>query len=107
MTPHPIDDAKFAAQLRALGHPARLAIIRALSGRDACVCGEIVRGLPLAQSTVSEHIRVLRAAELIKALPGAERAVCYGLDHAAMATLRARLDALTAAAAAPAAEVAS
>ncbi|MBO9418750.1 MULTISPECIES: ArsR/SmtB family transcription factor [Stappiaceae] len=51
-----------AAQFRALGHPARLAILRRLAGEKEACCGEIVSALPLAQSTVSQHLQVLKDA---------------------------------------------
>ena len=56
---------ELAAVFRALGHPARLAIVKQLaSQKDAC-CGEIVNHLPLAQSTVSQHLQVLKEAGLL------------------------------------------
>lgn len=54
--------AEFA---RALSHPARIAILNALAERNTCICGEIVEILPLAQSTVSQHLRELKKAGLI------------------------------------------
>ncbi len=51
---------------KALSHPARIAILRILSKRNECVCGEIVDGLPLAQATVSQHLKELKAAGIIK-----------------------------------------
>lgn len=59
------DDAALAEIFRALSHPARIAILRALAERGECVCGEIVDVLPLAQSTVSQHLKQLRKSELI------------------------------------------
>jgi ArsR family transcriptional regulator len=49
-----------AAMFRALGHPARIAILRQLAGEQEACCGEIVNALPLAQSTVSQHLQVLK-----------------------------------------------
>lgn len=60
------ESSDLAGRLRALAHPVRLQILAALSENDTCHCGEIVRGLPLAQSTVSEHLRILREAGLIR-----------------------------------------
>lgn len=54
-----------AAMFRALGHPARIAILQRLAGLDEACCGEIVNALPLAQSTVSQHLQVLKDAELL------------------------------------------
>ncbi len=58
-------DQEFALLAKALGHPARVRILRLLLARDACYCGEIVDELPLAQATVSQHLKVLREAALI------------------------------------------
>ena len=49
----------------AISHPARVAILKEISKRESCICGEIVEVLPLAQSTVSQHLKELRKAELI------------------------------------------
>jgi len=56
---------ELAAIFRALGHPARLAIIKQLATRNEACCGEIVNHLPLAQSTVSQHLQVLKDAGLL------------------------------------------
>ena len=50
----------FAKLAWAIAHPARVQIVRLLIGREACVCGEIVDQLPLAQSTVSQHLKILK-----------------------------------------------
>ncbi|MEL7168863.1 MAG: metalloregulator ArsR/SmtB family transcription factor [Bacteroidota bacterium] len=68
---------------KALGHPARIAILRALAARGTCVCGEIVEVLPLAQSTVSQHLKVLREAGLVQGTVDGPR-TCYCLDGAAL-----------------------
>lgn len=60
------DDDTLAAMAKAIGHPARLAILRLLARRETCVTGDLVAELPLAQSTVSEHLRILREAGLIQ-----------------------------------------
>ena len=62
----PPDDETLAAMAKAVGHPARLAILRLLAHRETCVTGDVVAELPLAQSTVSEHLRILREAGLIQ-----------------------------------------
>jgi ArsR family transcriptional regulator len=85
-----------ALRLRALGHPVRLRILAALADNNACHCGEIVRGLPLAQSTVSEHLRVLREAGLVRGETESRRA-CYCLDRAAVRQLAVDFDRLLAA----------
>ena len=55
-----------AAFAKALAHPARIAILKVLAQRNECICGEIVEILPLAQSTVSQHLKELKNAGLIK-----------------------------------------
>ena len=78
-------DRHLAETLKALAHPARLAIVRLLAERDECVCGEIVDDLPLAQSTVSQHLKALKEAGLVQGTVEG-RTTCYCLDPA---TLRA------------------
>lgn len=58
-------DVRLAGLLKALSHPARIAILTALSKRKECVCGEIVDVIPLAQATVSQHLKALKSAGLI------------------------------------------
>ncbi|WP_051356430.1 ArsR/SmtB family transcription factor [Azorhizobium doebereinerae] len=84
---------RLATQLRALAHPARLAVLETLARQDSCMCGEIVRGLPLAQSTVSQHIKILVEAGLIRASVSGSR-TCYCIDKAALAALRDDVQAL-------------
>jgi ArsR family transcriptional regulator len=78
-----------ADQAKALAHPARLAIIQLLAARSACVCGEIVDDLPLAQSTVSRHLKVLKEAGLVQGTIDGP-SVCYCLDEEAVHALRNR-----------------
>ena len=68
-----------ASIAKALGHPARVAILRLLAQRQACVCGELVLELPIAQSTVSQHLKELKMAGLIRGDVDGPR-VCYCLD---------------------------
>lgn len=64
---------------KALGHPARVAILEYLATSNACMCGDIVEVLPLSQSTVSQHLRELKNAGLIKGnIDGTS--VCYCID---------------------------
>ncbi|HYG20978.1 MAG TPA: metalloregulator ArsR/SmtB family transcription factor [Ohtaekwangia sp.] len=71
-----------AALAKALGHPARIAILQFLAQRKACVCGDIVDELPLSQSTVSQHLKELKAIGLIKGnIDGPS--VCYCIDEKA------------------------
>ncbi|MFL9832062.1 ArsR/SmtB family transcription factor [Flavobacterium sp. ARAG 55.4] len=65
---------------KAIGHPARIAIIQYLIKVRSCICGDIVNELPLAQPTVSQHLKELKNAGLIKGnLEG--NAICYCLDE--------------------------
>lgn len=57
---------ELAAYAKALSHPARIAILVELARRQTCICGEIVEVLPLAQSTVSQHLKELLQAGLIQ-----------------------------------------
>lgn len=72
-------DTELARLAKALGHPARVAIVRRLLARGECACGEIVDGLPLAQPTVSQHLKVLKIAGLIVGEVDGPR-VCYCVD---------------------------
>lgn len=69
-------DAELAVVAKALGHPVRVQILRTLLEQRACFCGELVAALPLAQSTVSEHLRILREAGLVQGDIDGPR-VCY------------------------------
>lgn len=77
---YPRDQERFARICRALGHPARVRIVEHLKDIDRCVCGRIVEILPLAQSTVSQHLRCLKEAGLIKGSVEGP-CVCYCLDR--------------------------
>lgn len=84
----PPDDDALAAMAKAIAHPARIAILRLLAQRRACVTGDVVAELPLAQSTVSEHLRILREAGLIQGeIEGPRTRYC--LNPAGLAALRA------------------
>lgn len=75
-----LKEKKMAKIAKALAHPARIAILNLLSKRQTCVCGDIVDELPLSQSTVSQHLKELKAAGLIKGdIEGAK--VCYCIDE--------------------------
>jgi len=77
----------FAAVCKALGHPARATIVRHLLNRNTCICGELVDLLPLAQSTVSQHLRHLKACGLIRGeIQGPK--TCYCLDMCLLARFK-------------------
>ena len=74
--------AKFA---KALSHPARVAILQLLIQKQSCICGDIVDELPIAQSTVSQHLKELKQAGLIKGnIEGAS--ICYCVDREVLQT---------------------
>ena len=68
-----------ATLAKALGHPARVQIVRFLLSRDSCMCGDIVEHLPLAQSTVSQHLKMLKESGLIRGTIDGPR-VCYCVE---------------------------
>jgi DNA-binding transcriptional ArsR family regulator len=75
-----VKDNRIARYAKALAHPARVAIIKFLAGKQSCICGDIVDELPLSQSTVSQHLKELKEAGLIKGeIDGAK--VCYCIDE--------------------------
>ncbi len=75
------EENELAELAKALGHPARIAILKELAQRKVCVCGEIVEVLPLAQSTVSQHLKELKAAGLIQGtVEGAKSCYCINWD---------------------------
>ena len=71
---------KMAIIAKALGHPARIAIIEYLMKVNECICGDIVNELPLAQPTISQHLKELKNAKLIKGtIEG--NTICYCIDE--------------------------
>jgi DNA-binding transcriptional ArsR family regulator len=68
-----------AAFAKALSHPARIAILKMLAQKNECICGEIVDVLPLAQSTVSQHLKELKTAGLIDGTIDGPRS-CYCIN---------------------------
>lgn len=82
--------AKYA---KALSHPARVAILNLLLKKQACICGDIVDELPLSQSTVSQHLKELKEAGLIKGdIEGSS--VCYCVDEKEWNKAKAQLNQL-------------
>jgi ArsR family transcriptional regulator len=77
----PEADDQLAKLAKAIGHPARVRILRLLSRKEARVCSQIVDELPLAQSTVSEHLRILREAGLVRSSQDGPRVgYCINFD---------------------------
>lgn len=88
------DEDRLWQMMKALGHPARMQIFRFLSENPQCITGEIVDVLPLAQATVSQHLKVLRDAGLITGtLEGP--ATCYCLDGDSVAWLKRQINELS------------
>lgn len=81
-------DEELAALAKAVAHPARVRIVRLLARRTSCVCGDIVDEIPLAQSTVSQHLKVLKEAGLIRGEVDGPR-VCYWIAPRALRRLKA------------------
>lgn len=71
----------------AVAHPARVRILRLLINREACVCGEIVAELPLAQSTVSQHLKILKKSGLVQGEIDGPK-VCYCIHREKLADLK-------------------
>jgi ArsR family transcriptional regulator len=87
----PRETEKLAVLAKALGHPARLGVIRMLHDRQSCIGCDIVDEIGLAQSTTSEHLRILKAAGIITGEVESPR-VCYSLNTEALEPLRGFLD---------------
>ncbi|MFQ5627065.1 MAG: ArsR/SmtB family transcription factor, partial [Methyloligellaceae bacterium] len=89
------DNETLAALAKALGHPARLGVVRMLHERRSCVGCDIVDKIGLAQSTTSEHLRILKEAGIITGEVESPR-VCYSLNQEALEPLRCFLQEMTA-----------
>jgi DNA-binding transcriptional ArsR family regulator len=88
-------DLKRSAEIaKALGHPARLAILNILAEHNACFCGDITERLPLAQSTVSQHLKALKQAGLITGETEGVK-TCYCLNPEGIRELRNLLTTLS------------
>lgn len=88
------DDSKLAALSKALAHPARIRILRLLQATPGCIGGDIVEAVGLAQSTVSEHLRILKAAGVITGEIDGPR-ICYALNPAALTPVAEFISGLT------------
>lgn len=97
MPPVPADENEANAHLarlaKAIAHPARVAILRLLVRHEGCIVGDIVDQLPLAQSTVSQHLKKLKAAGLIRGEVDGPR-ICYCVEPGVVALLKALVAAL-------------
>ena len=86
-------DSELARLAKALGHPLRVQIVRLLAKRTTCVCGELVNELPVAQSTVSQHLKILKEAGVIQGTIDGPR-VCYCLAAGSLQRLKALVNSL-------------
>jgi DNA-binding transcriptional ArsR family regulator len=84
----PDADDELAKLAKAIGHPARVRILRMLSRKEARVCSQIVDELPLAQSTVSEHLRIMKDAGLIRSSQDGPR-IGYCINYETLRKLKA------------------
>lgn len=82
-----------ARYCKALAHPARIQILQFLQTTNACICGDIVQMLPLAQSTVSQHLKILKDAGLIQGDIDGPR-TCYSINHEAVEHMKRLVAAL-------------
>jgi len=77
-----VEQTQLAKLAKALGHPARVAILQHIVSQNECVCGDIVKALPLSQATVSQHLKELKNVGLIKGTIDGPR-ICYCIDKEA------------------------
>ena len=87
------EEEELARLAKALGHPARVAIMRLLLRRGTCLCGDIVDRLPLAQATVSQHLKVLKGVGLITGEVDGPR-VCYCVNPKAVQRVKELIGAI-------------
>lgn len=85
------EDQELAELAKALAHPARVAILKELAARRSCICGEIVEVLPLAQSTVSQHLKELLNAGLIRGTVEGTKS-CYCINQEAFSKFSRMMD---------------
>lgn len=81
------DDERIAQLAWAIAHPARVQLVRILLARTACVCGELVDAMPLSQSTVSQHLKILKEAGLVQGEIDGPK-VCYCVNKQGLAQLK-------------------
>ena len=89
-----MEQAKARARiLKALGHPARVRILRLLISRSECICGEICEEMPLAQSTISQHLKIMKEAGIIQGEVDGPR-ICYCVNREKLKKLKALVEGL-------------
>ena len=87
----PFDTERLAGICKALAHPVRIRIVERLKRLDQCVCGDLVDALPLAQSTVSQHLKILKSAGVVRGEIAGPR-TCYCLNPAVMQEFKSLVD---------------
>lgn len=80
-------EERLAELAKAVGHPLRVRILRILIKRKTCICGELVDELPIAQSTVSQHLKILKEVGLVQGEIDGPR-VCYCIEPNALEELK-------------------
>jgi ArsR family transcriptional regulator len=80
-------EERLAALAWGVAHPLRVRILQLLAKRETCVCGEIVEAMPVAQSTVSQHLKILKEAGLVQGEIDGPR-VCYCINPTSLAELK-------------------
>ncbi|MFN6946003.1 MAG: ArsR/SmtB family transcription factor [Cytophagaceae bacterium] len=84
---------RLARLAKALGHPARIAILEVIVKKKSCICGDLVEELPLAQSTISQHLRELKEAGIIQGeIEGTS--ICYCINEKVWKEAKKSLNAL-------------
>lgn len=87
------EEQDLSAFAKALAHPARIAILKMLATKNACICGEIVEVLPLAQATVSQHLKALKEAGLINGTIDGPK-ICYCINWSAFNNFKTQFNTL-------------
>lgn len=82
---------KMALLFKAMGHPARVAIIEHLLKVNSCICGDLVEELPLAQATISQHLKELKNASIIKGTTEGT-SICYCLNESVLQEIAHYID---------------
>lgn len=86
-------EQELSAFAKAISHPARIAILKVLAQKNECICGQIVDVLPLAQSTVSQHLKELKEAGLVEGTVDGPRS-CYCINWSAFEKFSAEFNSL-------------
>lgn len=88
-----LEEQDLSAFAKAIAHPARIAILKILAEKNACICGEIVEVLPLAQATVSQHLKALKQAGLIQGTIDGPKS-CYCINWTAFNNFKTQFNTL-------------